>query len=85
MKRTPSRGFACGVISMAGNEPDVAGAPPVTLDEVIDEVGDRWDCREVTGGFVGIPRDKGPGVPIPRVGSTPAVLLARIRAVDGRS
>jgi hypothetical protein len=57
----------------------------MTLDEVIDEVGDRWDCREVTGGFVGVPRDQGPGAPIPRVGSTPAELLARIRAVVGRS
>lgn len=66
---------------MAGNEPDLADAPPVRLDEV----GDRWNCCEVTGGFVSIPRDKGPGVPIPCVGSTPAVLLARIRAVDGRS
>lgn len=70
---------------MAGNEPDVIDAGPVTLDEVIDEVGDRWDCREVTGGFVGVPLGQGPGAPIPRVGSTPAVLLARILAVDGRS
>ncbi|MGA2831017.1 MAG: hypothetical protein ABSF03_33445 [Streptosporangiaceae bacterium] len=66
-------------------DPQVPGAPDVTLDEVIDEVGERWDCRAVSGGFVGIPRGKGPGLPIPRVGSTPAVLLARIRAVDGRS
>jgi hypothetical protein len=70
---------------MAGNEPNVIDMGPMTLDEVIDEVGDRWDCREVTGGFVGVPRDQGPGAPIPRVGSTPAELLARIRAVVGRS
>ena len=53
--------------------------------KVIDEVGGRWDCRAVTVGFAGIPRGKGPGVPIPRAGATPAVLLTRIRAVDGRS
>jgi hypothetical protein len=66
-------------------DPDVGIAQDVTLDDVIDEIGDRWDCREITGGYVGVPRSQGPGTPIPRVGSTPAVLLVRIRAVEARS
>jgi hypothetical protein len=59
-------------------------SPAVTLDDVIDQVGERWDCREITGGVVGIPRCQD-GTPIPRVERTPALLLARIRAVEGRS
>ena len=26
--------------------------PDATLDDVIDEAGERWDCREITGGYV---------------------------------
>jgi len=66
---------------VTGNEPTVVDA---TLDDVIDEVGDGWDCREITGGFAGVPRGQD-GTAIPRVERTPALLLARIRAVEGRS
>ena len=30
-----------------------------TLDDVIDEAGQRWDCREITGGYVAVPRESG--------------------------
>jgi len=80
----PGGGILGTLILMANDEPDVPGARAVTLDDVIDQVGERWDCREITGGVVGIPRCQD-GTPIPRVERTPALLLARIRAVEGRS
>lgn len=60
-------------------------AGKVTLDDVIAEIGDRWDCREITGGYVAVPRDSGPGRAIPRVGHIPALLLASVRKADRRS
>ncbi len=55
-----------------------------TLEDVIDEAGQRWDCREITGGYVAVPRE--PGVsPVPRVERTPGLLLAVIRTAEDRS
>ena len=58
--------------------------PDATLDDVIGEAGERWDCREITGGYVAVPRESG-GSPVPRVERTPGLLLAVIRTVEGRS
>ena len=58
--------------------------PDATLDDVIDEAGERWDCREITGGYVAVPRGPG-GCPVPRAGRTPGLLLAVIRQAEGRS
>lgn len=55
-----------------------------TLDDVIDEAGEQWDCREIMGGYAAVPRESG-GSPVPRVERTPGLLLAVIRTVEGRS
>jgi hypothetical protein len=49
----------------------------VTLEDVRKRLGSRWDCRPITGGYVGIPR-LDDGTPIPRYGQTPAELLEDI-------
>jgi hypothetical protein len=51
------------------------GLQEATPGDVIGEAGERWDCREVTGGYV--------AVPVPRVDSTPELLLAVIRDGGG--
>jgi hypothetical protein len=30
-----------------------------TIDDVLDETGERWDCREIMGGYVAVPREPG--------------------------
>jgi hypothetical protein len=49
----------------------------VSLEDVREQLADRWDCRAITAGYVGIPRLVG-GTPIPRYGRTPAELLENI-------
>lgn len=49
----------------------------VTLEDVRERLGARWDCRAITAGYVGIPR-LDDGTPIPRYGQTPAELLENI-------
>lgn len=57
------------------DEPGPADA--VTLEDVRQQLGTRWDCRPITAGYVGVPR-LNDGTPIPRYGQTPAELLENI-------
>jgi hypothetical protein len=64
------------------DEGNVGGPEAITLDDVRQRLDGRWVCRQITAGFVGIPRLDG-GTPIPRYGRTPAELLENIlRAED---
>jgi hypothetical protein len=56
-------------------------AADTTLDDVRREVGDRWECAAITGGYKATIREPG-GTPIPRYGRTPAELLESIRLVE---
>lgn len=49
----------------------------MTLEDVREQLADRWDCRAITAGYVGVPKLLD-GTPIPRYGQTPAELLENI-------
>jgi hypothetical protein len=53
----------------------------MTLDDVRREVGDRWSCAAITGGYRAVPRGLA-GTPIPRYGRNPAELLESIRHLE---
>jgi hypothetical protein len=55
----------------------------VTLEDVRKQLADRWDCRAITAGFVGVPKLLD-GTPIPRYGRTPAELLDNILRSEQR-
>jgi hypothetical protein len=59
----------------------VASCDDITLDDVRREVGNRWDCSPITGGYKATIREPG-GTPIPRYGRTPAELAESIRMAE---
>jgi hypothetical protein len=59
------------------DEQDPGQPEGVTLEDVREQLADRWDCRAITAGYVGVPKLLD-GTPIPRYGQTPAELLENI-------
>jgi hypothetical protein len=59
------------------DEQDPGRPEGVTLEDVREQLADRWDCRAITAGYVGVPK-LNDGTPIPRYGQTPAELLENI-------
>lgn len=57
-------------------------AGDTTLDDVLREVGDRWQVSPITGGYRAVIRDAGGHIPIPRYGRTPGELLESIRMAE---
>ena len=61
----------------ADDEGNTARPEGVTLEDVQDQLAERWECRAITAGYVGIPK-LSEGTPIPRYGQTAAELLDNI-------
>ena len=61
----------------ADDEGNTARPEGVTLEDVRDQLAERWECRAITASYVGIPK-LSEGTPIPRYGQTPAELLDNI-------
>jgi hypothetical protein len=65
-----------------GTDGAQATAQDITLDDVRQEFGERWDIVPITGGYRAVIRDTGGHTPIPRYGRTPAELAESIRIVE---
>ena len=61
----------------SGEKRETARGEGMTLEDVREQLGDRWDCRAITAGYVGVPTGSD-GTPIPRYGRTPDELLENI-------
>jgi hypothetical protein len=59
-----------------------AGGDAAAVEKLRREFGGRWNIARITGGYRAVLRETGGHTAIPRYGSTPAELAARIRSVD---
>lgn len=56
----------------------------VTIDQVRDEIGDRWDVQMLPGGIAAIPRPGRTVCRVPLLEPTPGLLLATVLILEGR-